>query len=343
MNPIQTVLASGLLGTFLLGGTAAAQADYSFQIDPGQSTFTWSGTSSLGDIDENPAVFSISGDTLLSLDTGGNPVGSGAFVGGDAAVPNLGGSIPNPLPFLPPLATFDLSGAHIQVGSPTFTVDAAGNFTADVTLTILQGTLTANTPLGNSVVDLAGMQSAPSPAAGTLTFGGSAYALQMPVSGTFPFTVPGTTITGSLTLNGSVVADHTPPARSSYCPPSPNSVGAGALLTATGSTSLGVADLVLTATGLPQNQFGVIFYGESQVAVPFGNGTRCVGGFLVRLPLLNSGATGSVQQAIVNGNLPALGQFLVGETGNFQHWYRDPLGGGANFNLSTAVSVTFTP
>ncbi len=34
---------------------------------------------------------------------------------------------------------------------------------------------------------------------------------------------------------------------------------------------------------------------------------------------------------------------FIGVTRNFQHWFRDPLGGGALFNTSNGISFTITP
>ena len=46
--------------------------------------------------------------------------------------------------------------------------------------------------------------------------------------------------------------------------------------------------------------------------------------------------------ALDNQNPPSLnGQISPGDTKWFQFWYRDPLGGGAFFNLSDALRVTF--
>ena len=324
---------------------AEAQVNYSFAIDSSLTQFTWSGTTSLGDISENPANFTLVGTAGMTLTSGGSPIGSAAFQGGDALVsPNISGSIPNPVPFLPPLATLDLTGAHVALQSGFFSVDPSGNFSASVTLNILAGTMTINDLTGGtSVGDLSGMQSTPTITSGSVVWNGSVYHLSIPVTGVFPFADPASGTTGSLTLNGTLHADHVPTAPASYCPGAPNSVGAGATCSASGSTSLGMADLVLSSTGLPQGQFGVFFYGPNQVSVPFGNGTRCVGGTLVRLAPIHSGAGGSVAQPIDNSLLPALGQLSVGATRNFQFWYRDPAGGGSAFNLSSALSVTFAP
>jgi hypothetical protein len=111
-----------------------------------------------------------------------------------------------------------------------------------------------------------------------------------------------------------------------------------------GTTSVAANDLTLQAHNLPTSQFGIFFYGANQVAVPFGNGARCVGGSLYRLTPISTGGSGEAQFALDITNPPApLGQVDPGETWNFQFWYRDPLAGGANFNLSDGLEVTFCP
>jgi hypothetical protein len=53
-------------------------------------------------------------------------------------------------------------------------------------------------------------------------------------------------------------------------------------------------------------------------------------------------ATGSVQQALDFTLAPA-SDIAVGTTWYFQLWYQDPAAGGAGFNLSDGLSVTFCP
>ena len=36
-------------------------------------------------------------------------------------------------------------------------------------------------------------------------------------------------------------------------------------------------------------------------------------------------------------------QITAGSTWNFQNWFRDPAAGGAFFNLSDGLEITFTP
>ncbi len=129
-----------------------------------------------------------------------------------------------------------------------------------------------------------------------------------------------------------------------------NSTGAGALLSATGTTSVGADNLVLTTTSLPPFQFNLYFMGPNPVNVLFGDGIRCVGGNIVRFnPPTNSGAggTSSLGPGIVAfsiANFTPVHWITSGQTWRFQNWYRDPFGPcGTGFNLSNAIAVTFTP
>lgn len=129
-----------------------------------------------------------------------------------------------------------------------------------------------------------------------------------------------------------------------------NSTGAGALLTAAGSTSVGADNLVLTTTGMPLFQFGTYFMGTTPINVFFGDGILCGGGMIGRfIPLVNSGPTGSTTlgPGIVNttiNTMPPAFWIVAGQTWIFQKWYRDSFGPcGTGFNLSNAITVTFTP
>ncbi|MFT7679783.1 MAG: hypothetical protein ACI8QC_003788, partial [Planctomycetota bacterium] len=129
-----------------------------------------------------------------------------------------------------------------------------------------------------------------------------------------------------------------------YCETSPNTAGDGAIMCSSGSSSITANDLVLSCSGLPTNQFGIFFYGPDQVQLPFGNGVRCVGGQLFRLPVLHSGAEGIFSYAFDSQNpLEPSGQVAAGQVWNFQAWYRDPAAAGASFNVSDAHAILFTP
>lgn len=154
-------------------------------------------------------------------------------------------------------------------------------------------------------------------------------------------------------INGSTTSGVTAPAGisgdldpsstigTSYCSSAPNSAGAGAELTASGSTSVQADDVTLQVTGAVAGQFGLVYYGSNQISVSFGDGTRCVGGSTIRLgppqPATASGEYSRVLSPLNEG-------FIGGQTVNFQYWYRDPGGpGGTGYNLSGGLELRFTP
>jgi len=130
-----------------------------------------------------------------------------------------------------------------------------------------------------------------------------------------------------------------------------NSTGDGAHLLAGGTTSLSADDLLLTVSGVPRNQFGLLFMGGAQRLVPFGGGQRCIGagfGALCRFPVQSSGATGVLTEGpgivAFSGTQAMSCHIDPGETWHFQAWFRDPAGPcGAFFNLSNAASISFGP
>lgn len=126
-----------------------------------------------------------------------------------------------------------------------------------------------------------------------------------------------------------------------YCPTSPNSFGSGALILHSGSVNVSDNNLVLVSILCPFNQFGVFYLGNNELNLPFGNGIRCVGGGIRRLSVVNTGASGSAASTL-NLQDPIYG-ISGGVTKKFQFWVRDPAAGGANFNLSDALSIQFCP
>lgn len=343
---MRTLLLSAL-SMAALGAPAIAQGDFVFTLNQSASAFTWSGTTSLGDIVENPANFNLAGTTVLTLGGGGNPVGSAAFPSaGDAfVVPNaIGGEIPNPIPFAPPLATLTLSNLHATINSGSFTVNNSGGFSTTVTLSFISGNLNVMPLIGTAInQDLTGLVSDPTLVNGALNFDGTKYTVSAPVSGVFAFADPGSGITGSITLNGTVVADHVPVAPSVYCASTPNSTGGIAAIAFAGTPSLDQGNPTIDVTGLPSNTFGVVFYGPNQANTPFGNGIRCVGGPIQRLIPVNSGPLGAISQLVDNSALPANSPAIVGGDLNFQFWFRDIAAGGAQFNTSDALTIRYTP
>ena len=96
---------------------------------------------------------------------------------------------------------------------------------------------------------------------------------------------------------------------------------------------------------MPAGQSGLFYYGPDTAAVPFGNGTRCVAAGSLGLHRFPPRAVTSGGELIefvdYDSMAPGPGQILPGSTWNMQCWYRDPGAGGAFFDLSDAVSLTF--
>jgi hypothetical protein len=134
---------------------------------------------------------------------------------------------------------------------------------------------------------------------------------------------------------------------SNYCIAAANSVGSGAPIGASGSTSNAPNTLTLNASGLPHNVSAVFFYGSTQAQVALGNGFRCIANPLFRLgPAVNSGANGTISRALDLTVPPAssgAGAITPGTIWNFQAYYRDTAAGGANFNLTDATAIPFCP
>jgi hypothetical protein len=133
--------------------------------------------------------------------------------------------------------------------------------------------------------------------------------------------------------------DHIPHAQSS-CPSAPNSAGAAAEMAFTGCPRVGQADFQLEAAPVP-DQPGLFYYGQTPVSLPFGDGVRCIGGNVYRLPM-QVGTGGVLRHDLDFASPPALsGQILPGSSWYFQAWFRDPAAPGAGFNLSNALRVVF--
>ncbi len=128
---------------------------------------------------------------------------------------------------------------------------------------------------------------------------------------------------------------------SKYCVANPNSTGSPADISASGSTSSSAGDLTLTSAPVP-NQNGIFFHGTNQVQNPFGNGFLCTTGGIVRGSVVMAAGNAATYTYDNSDAKHSLGAF-IGSTRNFQHWFRDPMGGGALFNLSNAIAVAIAP
>lgn len=131
-----------------------------------------------------------------------------------------------------------------------------------------------------------------------------------------------------------------------YCEAVPNSSGQAAKIGWSGLLSINSNNFILNVEGAPVGQAAQFFYGFNQVALPFGDGLRCVGGSLHRLSTFTLNSAGEGSQQLDFTQLPASsgpGQIHPDESWNFQCFFRDPIAGGAGSNYSDALSVFFLP
>jgi len=128
-----------------------------------------------------------------------------------------------------------------------------------------------------------------------------------------------------------------------------SSLGVGARLVASGTSSVANDTLVLAAGPLPETP-ALFFQGTAQVnggaGNPFGDGLRCAGGTIRRLGI--QVVTNSVTAYPAAGDLPVSQQGQVpaaGGTRHYQLWYRNAANfcTASTFNLTNAWTVVWTP
>lgn len=143
------------------------------------------------------------------------------------------------------------------------------------------------------------------------------------------------------------VVDDDPAYPLNYCPSDENSEhGAyGAAMSFSGSTSLAANDLRLEATRCPANQLSLFLMSQGQNEFPAGNGTFCLGGPFFRVyPASPTGPAGSPTRTLdLTMPPPGAPPIVAGATWYFQNWYRDPPAGGALYDFSDGLAVTFAP
>ena len=131
------------------------------------------------------------------------------------------------------------------------------------------------------------------------------------------------------------------PIGENYCSANNNSTGSPADISMSGHQSASAGTLTASATPVP-NQPGIFFHARNQIQTTFGNGFLCAGGGLVR-GLITFGSGNTASYTYDNSHPRRdLGAYAC-STRNFQYWYRDPMGGGAQFNTSDGISVQILP
>jgi hypothetical protein len=131
-----------------------------------------------------------------------------------------------------------------------------------------------------------------------------------------------------------------------YCVANNNSTGNPADLSSAGSASSSAGNLTLTSAPVP-NQNSIFFHAANQAQVPFGCSFLCATGNIIRGAIVLASSNSASYTYNNSDAKHNLGGF-VGQTRNFQHWYRDPMGAGScasgdTFNTSNAMSIAILP
>jgi hypothetical protein len=363
-----------LLCAFVLAASApmSLAQNTTLWMDPTLGGMEWSMRAF--NIDAVPYVnneFDFYGPMYAELETNANGnVSAGYFHSSDSlVVPDIAGYFPNPIPSAPPLIDFSLEGVNftltslpLNFGDPT---NSDGSFQGELNLEVLSGTAYVDVlNLFPFEIDLTGLDGTTPVVFGQFTTGpGGETHLDSPQSYFFVVTEPITGITFEITLWGDLVADSVITQQAfcfgdgtgSGCPCGnfggtgegcANGTNLGGVLSASGSSSIDAAELVLEGSQLIPNQPGLYFQGNNAVnggmGVTFGDGLRCAGGNVARLQVRIADALGNSSTSI---DLAEAGGATSGVTKRYQLWYRDPQTSLCNttFNLTNGMEIFWLP
>ncbi|QDV05788.1 hypothetical protein Poly30_12900 [Planctomycetes bacterium Poly30] len=137
-----------------------------------------------------------------------------------------------------------------------------------------------------------------------------------------------------------------------YCMANNTSLGAPAVMGASGSQTLADNELTLEASGLPPFSFAFFITSQTQafVANPAGSaGNLCLSGSVGRYvgpgQIQQAGTAGTIALAVNLGMIPQPNGFvsaMVNETWNFQAWFRDTGSTGTpTSNFTDGLAITF--
>lgn len=327
---------------------SAAQAPLDFTLDYAASQYTWTGTTSIGRIVGNPSnQFGLSGNFMLEVSGGSWAIAGGEFKSGGVALvsPDLSGLIPNTFAWLPPLAIIDITNMTLDFTTPAFSVAMDGSYATMVTTMILSGTLTVTPLVGNvTVTDLTGISGSPQPLSGTISSASGGAFMTSPQVSTFTFTDPGSGLSATMVLTGTLEGDNDCQTTTNYCTANPNTTGVPAHIYSSGSTSIFGNNLTLECSNLPKNKFGYFLFAPATGFIPnFGgsSGNLCLSGKIVRFSknVMYSGSAQAVSFTPDMTGLPSGSVWGIGETQHFQYWTRDV----GTSNTSEGLTVIFCP
>ncbi|MAF65334.1 MAG: hypothetical protein CMJ84_06715 [Planctomycetes bacterium] len=355
-----------------LGAPAALAQNTTMWIDSAASAWEWDASA----LNQNavPLIdneFDLYGPLYIELGTNasGN-VSSGQFIDSEVTIfPDIEGFFPNPIPGLPNLVDFQIYGVELSAqslpldfGDPatsdgSFQGDSEYVFTSGIVHLVILGGFPYD-------FDLTGLATNSQVVFGQFTVlpGGTIH-LDSFQSHNAVVTEPSTGITFTIDLWGDIVADSLITQQAfcfgdgsaSTCPCGNfggtgegcmNGTLQGAVLSASGSTSISDGDLVLHGSQLVPGQPGLYFQGDNAVnggaGVTFGDGLRCAGGGVARLQVRAADSGGASNTTIDVG---AEGGVAAGSTKRYQLWYRDPQTTtcGTTFNLTNGMEIFWLP
>lgn len=131
-----------------------------------------------------------------------------------------------------------------------------------------------------------------------------------------------------------------------------NATGVGGILSANGSGSIALDDLVFTATQLPPNAPTVFFTNQIDARTPFRNGLLCLepqGSKVLRIGVARPATGGEASEGpgvvsyLASEYQPPDGVLEPGDTWYVQCFYRDPGHCVSSANFTNAIAVTFAP
>lgn len=258
-----------LVATFMAAPLLAQTEQFTSVLDQPNNVISWNVSTSIGSVNVSPSTFRLGGSIELLLDSANAPYASGSLNGAIAFTnpTTLSGEIPNPIPFFPPLATFDIKNMEFHLSSPSFAIAPNGDFTAMITLTTTAGTNTMGGLFGSGTEPIAGIESTPTAVNGNVSQSGNTitFALDMGISVTM--VDPGTGVSSDIAFSGPLTgfSDSTENGSFHLEAPLPMTMGANTMAF-TGATPGGAVFLAGTVAGR-----GSVFIGALNTTLGISN------------------------------------------------------------------------
>lgn len=264
-----------LAATLMAAPLLAQTEQFSSVLDQPNNLISWNVSTSIGSVNVSPATFRIGGSVELLLDSANAPYTSGSLNGAIAftSPTTLSGEIPNPLWFLPPLATFDIKNLEFHLSSPSFSIAPNGDFSAMIVLTTTAGTNTMGGLFGSGTEPIAGLESTPTAVNGNVSQSGTTITFYLDMGITVTLLDPGTGVSSDITFNGPLTgfSDSTENGSFHLEAPLPMNLGANNM-PFTGATPGGAVFLAGTVAGR-----GSVFIGALNATLGIANPAQAGG------------------------------------------------------------------